>query len=215
MATRAHGSRGGTPMQWSGAPRVRSGSRRRSPGPAGATAGPSGESVVGPLPGYLPNPTLTVGSHEPRAVDRAPDPPRRGPAPGPGSSRDPARRDPAGRADAAEHGPGPGRGPHRGGPAPECLGRVPPIPVGGLFGQRVLLRGCRAGRPGHRPAHLRQQHQPEREHLAQRERGPVHRLPPWRRAPGRQGGPGRRPTRRSWTRDSSRPSPPPTCSSTR
>ena len=99
----------------------------------------------------------------------------------------PGRCDPPVRAGPARGGPGRRGRDHRRGPATERLGGLPSIGHGQLVRQRLLQRGPFAGRPGHRAGHQRQHHQPERQHVALRQHGPLHRLPARRRKPGRQG----------------------------
>ena len=107
----------------------------------------------------------------------------------PGARGHPGGRDPPRRAHPARCGPGPERHPDRGRPAPERLGLLSPVGLCQLLGQRLLLRGGVPDRSRHRAAHHRQQQQPQPQHLALGQRGPVHRLSPRRRD---EGGAGRR-----------------------
>jgi hypothetical protein len=83
--------------------------------------------------------------------------------------------------------PGDGRG-----AAAKRLGSVPSVTHCQLLRQLVLLRGHFPGGSRHRAAAQRKQLEPEPQHLAVGERGPLHRLPPRRREPGGAGEPDRR-----------------------
>ena len=96
-----------------------------------------------------------------------------------------------GPADPAGRDPGPGQVRTAQAQRRSAWGSFLPSLTASSSASDFFAEGAVAGRPGHGPAQLGQQQQPQRQHLAQRERGPVHRLPPRRRARRRQGRRGR------------------------
>ena len=94
----------------------------------------------------------------------------------------PGRCDPPVRAGPARGGPGRRRRDHRRGPATQRLGGLPSHSVtASSSASDFFSEGAFAGRSGHRAGPQRQHHQPERQHVAFRQHGPLHRLSPRRR----------------------------------